>query len=299
MGGTGKSPLTAYLTENLLPENKIQILSRGYGRKTKGFLHLDENSTTDLVGDEPLMYFKRFFRKSESDFGVNVCESRTFGVQKIISDFNPDLILLDDAFQHRKVKAGFSILLTNYSKLFSDDFIVPVGTLRESSQGKNRADIIVVSKSPKDLNASKKSEIIEKLKFKEENIFFSSISYTNLISFSETKITDFKNILLVTGIANPKPLEDFLKQKHEVETMRFSDHHNFSVEDVLKINKKFDTFAVDKKIIVTSEKDYMRLVAPEFSQITSEKPWYFQQISIEIDREKEFLEKIKTYVRKI
>ncbi|MES2589346.1 MAG: tetraacyldisaccharide 4'-kinase [Bacteroidota bacterium] len=299
LGGTGKSPMTAYLVDQFISEKKIQILSRGYGRKTKGYIHLDENSTADLVGDEPLMYFKRFSVKHQTDFGVNVCESRETGIKNILSAYKPDLILLDDAFQHRKVQAGFSILLTDYSKLFSDDFILPVGTLREAKSGKNRADVIIVTKSPENLSDSEKKAIKEKLKFKEENIFFSSIKYTDLVSISETKSEEIENVILVTGIANPKPLEEFLKKKYNVETMRFSDHHNFSVEDVLKINKKFDTFASENKIIVTSEKDYMRLVAPQFSGLTSEKPWYFQQISIQIDQEINFLEKIKTYVNKI
>jgi tetraacyldisaccharide 4'-kinase len=295
LGGTGKSPMTAFIVEKFKERKRIEILSRGYGRKTKGFLRLDDKSSALQVGDEPLMYFKRFGH----EVGVNVCEKRVVGIKEILKNSKYDVLLLDDAFQHRAVTAGFSIVLTDFNHLFTNDYIFPVGNLRESIKGLERADLLVVSKSPAYLEENKKNEIVNKINFQKENIFFSSIVYGKLKSFSNTITEDVESILLVTGIANPAPLLKHLKEKYQVELMQFSDHHNFSVEDFAKIHKKFDTFATDKKSIVTTEKDYSRLVTPEFSDFISEKPWYYQEISITLDREIEFLEKINTYVRKI
>ncbi len=294
LGGTGKSPTTLFLIEKLKEKYKIETLSRGYGRKTKGYIKISEKSIALDVGDEPLMFFKRF--EHESNVGVNVCESRVEGVQKIISNHNPDLILLDDAFQHRKIKAGLNILITDFNKLYCEDYIFPVGTLRESMKGRNRADLIIVSKSPDNLTEDAKEKIKQKLKFKEQSIYFSSIIYQELVSISKTTATNIEHILLVTGIAHPQSLLEFLSKKYKVELLQFPDHHNFSVEDMHRINKKFDTFADGNKAIVTSEKDYMRLVASQFSPFLAEKPWYYQKISIHIDKEKEFLEKINTYL---
>lgn len=294
MGGTGKSPTTIFLIEKLIQSKKIETLSRGYGRKTKGYLKLNKDSIASEVGDEPLMFYNRF--KNFKNLGVHVCESRTEGVKQILKKSNPDLIILDDAFQHRKVKAGFSILITEYNKLFCDDFVLPLGNLRESSQGKNRADVIIVSKSPHNLSDDEKQQIKEKLKFNKDNIFFSSIKYEELISFSACETTEIQQVLLVTGIANPTSFYEELNKKYLVETLKFSDHHNFSSEDMQRINKKFDTFVNDKKAIVTSEKDFSRLVAPEFLTFINERPWYYQKISITLDRENEFLEKINTYL---
>jgi tetraacyldisaccharide 4'-kinase len=294
LGGTGKSPTTLFLIDKLKEKYKIETLSRGYGRKTKGYIKISEKSTALDVGDEPLMFFKRF--EIDSNVGVNVCESRVEGVQKIISNHNPDLILLDDAFQHRKIKAGLNILITDFNKLYCEDYIFPVGTLREAMRGRNRADLIIVSKSPDNLTENAKEKIKQKLKFKAQNIYFSSIIYQELVSISKTTVRNIEHILLVTGIAHPQSLLEYLSKKYKVELLQFPDHHNFSVEDMHRINKKFDTFADGNKAIVTSEKDYMRLVASQFSPFLAEKPWYYQKISIQIDKEKEFLEKINTYL---
>ncbi|MFN5416366.1 MAG: tetraacyldisaccharide 4'-kinase [Flavobacteriia bacterium] len=295
LGGTGKSPLVAYLIENLKDENQIQILSRGYGRKTQGFLEVELSSQSSQVGDEPLMYKKRF----GDEIHVSVCESRKEGIETILKKRNPNLLILDDAFQHRKVKAGFSIVVSDYSKLFYKDFIFPIGNLRESKTGLKRSDLVLISKCPENLNESQKREVLKNINCDTENVFFSSIKYSELKSFSQTKTAEIKNVLLVTGIANPTPLKTYLEANYRVELMQFKDHHQFSLADIEKIHKKFDIFADDKKAIVTSEKDYMRLVAPEFSVFISEKPWLYQAISIQVDRENEFLNKIKKYVRTI
>ncbi|MCE3294853.1 MAG: lpxK [Crocinitomicaceae bacterium] len=295
LGGTGKSPLVAFLANELKQENKVQVLSRGYGRKTKGFFVLNDQSQATEVGDEPLMYHKKMGR----EVAVAVCESRKEGIERILQSGTPDVLILDDAFQHRKVQAGFSILLTEFNAPYFEDYLFPVGRLRESRAGAKRADILLVTKSPESLTEQTKKEFVKNVAFQPGNVFFSSIAYGDLVSFSESKCEAPENILLVTGIANPKPLEDYLRKKYRVETLRFKDHYQFSLADMEKIHKKFDTFAPDKKAIVTTEKDYVRLVAPEFASFISEKPWYYQEISVKIDRNEAFLNKIKTYVGKI
>lgn len=295
LGGTGKSPLVAYLAEYLKKEYKVQLLSRGYGRKTKGFIPLDKHSRADEVGDEPLMYQYRL----APEVSVAVCESRKEGIERILHKQRPDVLVLDDAFQHRKVQAGFSILVTDYSAPYFKDFLFPVGRLRESASGARRAHLLYVSKAPETLSEEEKRNFLKQVHFDADRVFFSVIRYTGLVSFSPVKSGEIENVLLVTGIANPKPLEDFLKKRYRVESIRFPDHHQFSLEEIEKIHKKFDTFAADKKAIVTTEKDYVRLVAPEYSSFISEKPWYYQEISVQIDREEAFLNKIKAYVGKI
>lgn len=295
LGGTGKSPLVAFLTAKLTAEFRIQILSRGYGRKTSGFFLLNAQSDHEQVGDEPMMYYQKF----QPEIDVAVCESRTEGVKQLMKHRKGDLLLLDDAFQHRKVKAGFSILVSDFSKPFYNDFIVPVGRLREGRNGKKRADLLLISKCPEHITSDQKQEIIQKTGFQIDRVFFSSIAYTGLHSFSRTKEPNIKNVLLVTGIANPKPLIDYLSGTYRVEVVVFKDHHNYNQADIVNIHKKFDTFATDNKAIITSEKDFVRLVAPKFSSLIAEKPWYYQEISIRLDREEAFLEKIKEYVRKI
>lgn len=295
LGGTGKSPLVALLAAELSKNSSVQILSRGYGRETKGFVALNNQSQADEVGDEPLMYFRRM----SPEVAVAVCESRKEGIERILSVSSPDVILLDDAFQHRKVQAGFSVLVTEFRAPFFTDFLFPVGRLREARSGAKRADLLLVSKCPEKLADAEKQEFIRRSGFPPDKVFFSRIGYEKLLPFSVTTSPDAENILLVTGIANPEPLLKHLEKNCRVECMRFGDHHQFSLADIAKIHKKFDTFATDKKAIVTTEKDYVRLVAPEFTSFISEKPWYYQEISVKIDRDEAFLNKIKEYVGKI
>lgn len=295
VGGTGKSPLVVFLTDYLKDGNKVHILSRGYGRKTRGYISLNETFSASEVGDEPLMYLKKF----DSTVGVSVCESRANGVREIINTSKPDVILLDDAYQHRKVSAGFSILLTDFSNPFFNDYVLPAGNLREFRLGVRRADLVLVTKTPDKLKEEEKKVFKRKIRFKEDSIYFSSIQYGKLHPFSGHRIESIENVLLVTGIANPQPLKAFLEKLYYVEEIRFNDHHQFSLKDLEMIHKKFDIFAADKKIIVTTEKDYVRLISSELSTFILEKPWYYQEIAIQIDRQNEFLNRIEQYVRAI
>jgi tetraacyldisaccharide 4'-kinase len=297
VGGTGKTPHIAYLA-NLLQDNfKVQILSRGYGRKTKGYFLLDENSTSKTVGDEPLFYYQNFKKAS-----VAVCESRKEGIQKLQAWEKSDVILLDDAFQHRAVKAGLNILLTDYNSPYYKDLMLPAGDLREWQAGRKRADMVLVTKSPTLISQAEKDLMISKLKFDAKNVFFTHIIYADLKSFGKATIwkkNEFKKILLVTGIANPEPLLRHLSQDHHVELISFADHHDFTLEDIQKIHKKFDTFVDENKAIVTTEKDFVRLNDAIFATEIARYPWFYQQISVKIDREQTFNTKINSYVREI
>lgn len=249
-GGTGKSPMIEYLIRLLENQYKIGVVSRGYKRKTKGFLEVIPDNTAAEVGDEPLQIKRKF-----PNVIVAVSEKRAVGIEKIFN--RVDLVLLDDAFQHRNVKPGFSILLTSYGKLYTDDFILPMGNLRESKKGAGRADVIVVTKCPADLSGPEMDVIERRLKLKKhQELFFSRISYsTEIKSEKDFKPLNFLNdkpFLLVTGIANPKPLVQYLKDKKLEFTHRsFADHHHFSSAEIGELDAH--------KIILTTEKDFMRL----------------------------------------
>ena len=295
VGGTGKTPHVSYLAEWLSETIETAILSRGYGRKTTGFLWVKPNSKASEVGDEPLFYANRFREKVH----VAVCEKRAIGVQQIQTLFpKNELIILDDAFQHRAVKAGLNILITDFSKPFSDDYLMPVGTLREIKSGRNRADIIIVSKTPNDCTESAKNQIVKSLNFNSEFVFFSHISYAEMIPFG-TEIENIKKVILVTGIANPKPLLEHISKQYDVEEIRFGDHHTFSSADILRIHQKFDTFAHEETIILTTEKDYMRLKDYSSEWNLQNYPWYFQPITVKINNEEKFKNLINQYVNTI
>lgn len=297
IGGTGKTPHVVYLTKLLQDKKKVTILSRGYGRKTKGFIAVNQTSTGSDVGDEPKLYASRFFPK----VNITVCEKRTDGVKNILSLYpENEIILLDDAFQHRAVRAGINIIITDYTSIYADDHVIPAGNLREWKSGRRRADWIIVSKSPFDLPQIEKDRISTKLKFDPTKIFFSSIQYGELISFGKTNSEDIKedikNVVLVTGIANPKPFVKQLETHYKVEIISFSDHHNFSVSDIERIHQKFDTFATEKKAIITTEKDFMRLSEIMIKTEIKKYPWYYQEIEVKIDKEEIFNNLVYQYV---
>jgi len=298
MGGTGKSPHTLYLW-NLLKDNyAISFLSRGYGRKTKGLHEVTINDNSFKVGDEPLMFKRCVGDKSR----VVVSESRLAGVKYIRLKEANSVVLLDDAFQHRKIKAGMYILLTDYQRPYYKDYIFPVGFLREWRLGKKRADILVVSKCPTHLSSSEKDNICSKLKFPfKGNIFFSHLVYKKVVSLfddSELLLTkgNIKTILLVAGIANPQPLLYYLQPFARVESLFFSDHYNFTTSDIIAIHKKFDTFDAHSSVIITTEKDSVRLTNLLVAERDKSYPWYYQSIEVQIDRHKEFNTLITDYV---
>lgn len=253
VGGTGKTPQIEYLIRLLSPTNKIATLSRGYKRKSEGFILADATSNAEVLGDEPFQFYQKF-----PNILVAVDANRKNGIEQLIQISKPDIILLDDAFQHRKVKAGFYILLTAYNDLYVDDFILPTGNLRESRSGAERADIVVVTKCPENLSEKEKNVIERKLQLESrQKLFFTSIAYDEFI-FSEEKqllVSEIKNSekLLLAGIAKPEPFFDYLKNENDT-ILTYPDHHHFSEKDILEIKEK-----AKGKIIITTEKDFVRL----------------------------------------
>ncbi|GGE28492.1 tetraacyldisaccharide 4'-kinase [Psychroflexus planctonicus] len=250
LGGTGKSPAIEYLIRLLGENYKIATLSRGYGRKTTGFLKVEKNNLALEVGDEPLQ-----FKNKYPEVEVAVDEKRVRGIQHLLNNKDTDVILLDDAFQHRKVKAGFHILLSVYGDLYINDFVLPAGNLREPVSGAQRADIIIITKCPEDLSVEEQERIQKKLKLqKHQKLFFAYIAYKeNLISTEKKKkLSELKSYTLVTGIANPKPLLKFLKTVNPPEKhLAFKDHHNFTAEEIKALHQE--------ELILTTEKDFTRL----------------------------------------
>ena len=252
VGGTGKTPQIEYLIRLLSDNYKVAVLSRGYKRSTEGFVLADENATAASIGDEPFQFYSKF-----PNIQVAVDANRKNGIENLLQLPNkPEIILLDDAYQHRKVKAGFYILLTAFDDLFCNDFILPFGNLREPSSGKKRADMIIVTKCPKDLSEIAQQKIIDKLKVNQE-IYFSTIQYDEYVFGNENKVlvSELKteNKLLVAGIANPKLFFDFLKNDTD-ETLVFPDHHSFSTQDCNQVLAK-----ANGRKIITTEKDFVRL----------------------------------------
>ena len=285
VGGTGKTPQIEYLIRLLSPNYKVATLSRGYRRKSEGFILADAATTAEILGDEPFQYFKKF-----PDIQVAVDADRKNGIEQLLNQKSrPDIILLDDAFQHRKVKAGFYILLTAYEDLFCDDFILPTGNLRESRNGAKRANLIIVTKCPLDITELEQQNIKNKLAF-DLPIYFSSIDYDDKV-YNDTEslaVNDLKLTpkMLLAGIAKPKPFFDYL-QTDKDEVMTFSDHHHFSESDILNIKSQ----AIDK-IIVTTEKDFVRLN----TEILRKQLYYLPIKSKLISKQNDFNQLVLSYV---
>lgn len=285
VGGTGKSPQIEYLIRLLSENYQVATLSRGYKRSTTGFVLADHKANAKTLGDEPFQFYSKYPKTI-----VAVDENRVEGIEILLDlDKKPNVILLDDAFQHRKVKAGFYILLTAYDDLFCDDFILPFGNLRETSFGKNRADMIIVTKCPNDINELAQQKIKDKLKVSLP-IYFTTIAYdanvySELGQFSVNEIKGEEKII-VAGIAKPKPFFDFLNANSN-ETMVFSDHHNFEEKDITTILNK----AQNNKII-TTEKDYVRLN----DKLPKDQLYYLPIQSQFINANNDFDKKIIDYV---
>ncbi|TDM00361.1 MAG: tetraacyldisaccharide 4'-kinase [Flavobacteriaceae bacterium] len=284
-GGTGKTPVVVYLANLLKDRAKLASLSRGYGRKSKGFLVANYSSTAIELGDEPLLFFNRFKTKML----VCVCEDRVLGVQKILERFKPSLILLDDAFQHRAISSSFSILLTPFKAPYFQDSLLPYGNLREAKSSAKRASVIVVTKCPTDLSEEQKQEYVKKINpTQNQKVFFSSILYSNQIygKFGTLQTHEIKDyhVLCVSGIAHSKDFERFIKEKALSFTEKsFPDHYNYTTQDIETILSEFKLLP-SPKIILTTEKDYMRL--NEYKSLDDKL--YFLPIDLDIQPKEEF-----------
>lgn len=252
VGGTGKTPQIEYLIRLLSPNYKIATLSRGYKRKSDGYVLADASATAESLGDEPFQMHQKF-----PDIKVAVDADRKNGIENLLKlEEKPDVILLDDAFQHRKVKAGFYILLSAYDDLFFNDFMLPTGNLRESRSGAKRANVIIITKCPKSLSIEEQESIKSKIKL-DVPIFFSFIDYDTRVynKNEEINVSEIieKDKVIIAGIAKPEPFIDFIKKENDV-IMIYPDHHHFVNNEINSI--KENSFG---KIIITTEKDYVRL----------------------------------------
>ena len=306
VGGTGKTPHIEYLISILKDKFNVAVLSRGYKRNTKNFLLVSNQSTYKEAGDEPKQIQKKY-----PDIKVAVDRKRVNGVKNLINTFkNLDVILLDDAFQHRYIKPGLSILLVDYSRPLKNDLILPAGRLRERSIGRKRAHVIIVTKCPSDITPVEKERLKKELILSpSQGIFYTTINYADLSPVfnknEQTLSCDYckkekYNLLLVTGIANPQPLRNFLQYYfNNISEIRFPDHHAFNEKDIIKITSDFEKLAGKNKIILTTEKDAIRM--QNFSNIAGSfaKVIYFIPIRVEFpgNQKDEFNRLIQYYVR--
>jgi len=257
VGGTGKTPQIEYLIR-LLKKHNLGVLSRGYGRETKGFVLADASKKATDIGDEPLQFFRKF-----TDITVAVDENRVHGIEQLNK---VNVLLLDDAFQHRKVNAGFYVVLTKYNDLFSNDFVLPAGNLREPRVGVKRADAVVITKCPSKIIVAEQQELVKLIRrYFEGPVFFSTIKYADVLlnnKHQEIKTLELSNyeVLLVTGIANPAPMLAYLTGLNCTYThVNFSDHHQFTKKEIAGLQQQFDALKNKNKMILTTEKDFVRL----------------------------------------
>ncbi len=287
VGGTGKTPQIEYLIRLLSPKYKVATLSRGYKRKSEGFILADSTSTAEILGDEPFQFYIKF-----KNIQVAVDIDRKNGIEQLLLQLNkPEVILLDDAFQHRKVKTGFYILLTSYKDLYSDDFMLPAGNLRESRSGAKRANLVVVTKCPANLSLGEQNKIKSKLNLAStQNLYFSFIDYEESVYSDDKtmKVNEIRNIdkLLLAGIAKPEPFFGHLQQGNDV-CLRYPDHHYFTEKDLLEIKNKSQN-----KLIITTEKDFVRLKG----NIPKEQLFYLPIRSSFLSLGENFDKTIKNYV---
>ena len=283
VGGTGKSPMVEYLISLLKEDRKLATLSRGYKRTTTGFHLLSGKEKASETGDEPLQFKKKF-----PEVLVAVDEKRSHGIEKLL-ELEPEVILLDDAFQHRRVTAGLHILLTAFDNLYSADFMLPTGNLREPVQGAGRAQIVVVTKCPEILRKEEKQQIKQQLQLhRGQELFFSRVGYGEaaLSASSYRELHELKAVefCLVTGIANPEPLTEYLEKNGlHFSHLAFPDHHNFSASELQEIRRR--------PLILTTEKDYMRLKG----EIPEEKLFYLPIRTEFLDGEERFNRLIRNF----
>ncbi len=306
VGGTGKTPHVEYLAELLKQEFSVATLSRGYKRKTRGFRLAGENSTAREVGDEP-----RQIQQKYPDVTVAVDGNRVRGIKKLRQQ-QPglDLVLLDDAYQHRKVDVNLSILLIDYNRPISRDFMLPLGNLREQAFEKRRANIIIITKSPPDMQPIQRRIFLDRLKpYPYQSVFFTTLEYGEPRPvFPEAapkdasgKLHQQSSILLTTAIADPRPLKNYLQEKfsRQIVSLKFADHRNFSQGDIRKIHQRYNRLG-DERVVITTEKDAIRLSG--FTDMPGElkENMYYIPIRVKFlnDRTSDFNQQIIEYVRK-
>ena len=287
VGGTGKTPHVEYLVRMLKDSYRVAVLSRGYGRGTKGFLMAEPHHTCKDIGDEPMLYRSKF-----PDIIVAVDEDRRHGIRQLMAlTPAPRVILLDDAYQHRYVKTGASILLTDYFHLYTRDHLMPAGRLREPVSGAKRAHLIVVTKTDPTLSPLIERDLLNELDpCPGQQVCFSYVRYGSLVALtkenSHRQVNLKGSVLMVAGIADPYPLEIHLRHHfNEVEKLIYKDHHVFTTADAADIRSRFRDIIGSNKIIVTTEKDAMRLKEKHVSDQLKDLPVYYLPVRIEFHPE--------------
>ena len=298
LGGTGKTPHTEYLIRLLKNDYRVATLSRGYGRHTKGFKLAETSSTYNDLGDEPLLYFKKY-----PGIQVAVDKDRVDGVTHLFGEQGVEVVLLDDAFQHRSISAGLNILLTEYQRLYMDDYLFPAGTLRDVRSAAKRADIIVISKAPKDLSEQEKQQITNRLNISEnQKVYFSYLEHAALQPLNEAAKAfspeEANGAFAFCGIGNPKPfVEELKKRYHAVDFLPFGDHHDYKGKDMKAVLDWYEKLDGEKKIIVTTEKDAARLTNSPYLCQFERTPLYDLPVTVRFHEEEKFNEEILKYVR--
>ena len=298
VGGTGKSPMVEYLLRELRNQFRVATLSRGYKRKTKGYTLANTHSTALEIGDEPMQFHLKF-----PNLTIAVGEERVEAIPQILHD-RPDTqaIILDDAFQHRAIKAGMNIILTDYSNLYTRDWYLPTGDLRDERRSMARADIIIVTKCPPGLTEQERDAILAELAPQpRQQVFFTAIRYGtpyHIISKQTHRLGPDVEVLLVTGIANPRPLKNLLQEKTRIYyEMAYNDHYIFSIDDLKDMVKRFNALPAGDKIILTTEKDAVRLV--KFATELGGIPFYVVPIELDFlfNEAAHFNQLIGTFIR--
>jgi tetraacyldisaccharide 4'-kinase len=297
VGGTGKSPMVEFLIRHLRTNYKLATLSRGYRRKTSGYLLATDKTTALETGDEPLMFYRKY-----PDVAVAVGEERMEAIPQLLHD-RPDtqVIILDDAFQHRRVKAGFNILLTDYSNLYVRDFFLPTGDLRDGRASAARAQVIVVTKCPPGLTIEEKEKITAQLQpLTGQDVYFTTIEYGmpyHIVTKETLSLHPEMELLLVTGIASPAPLKKYLTERVKAyDKLSYRDHHIFTIDDLNEIKKGFNKINSSDKIILTTEKDAMRL--EKFGMQWNDTPLYVLPIETRFlfGQEAAFTSKVQQFI---
>ncbi|MEM6525126.1 MAG: tetraacyldisaccharide 4'-kinase [Bacteroidota bacterium] len=272
VGGTGKTPMVEYIVRLLRGKYHITTLSRGYGRRTKGYRLAHNDDTAKTIGDEPFQFYNKF-----KDINVAVCEERALGIPFILVDRpETEVILLDDAFQHRSVKPQLNLMLTDFNNLFYNDLVLPVGRLRESRKGASRADIIIVTKCPKNEDQIPFGEIQDFMRKynAKADVFFSGIKYGSLIPFEGAGPLKSK-LIVFSGLASSRNFVEHLRSNYEVkEHFDFNDHHMYSPKEI----KKLLELSGDECSLITTEKDMVKLIQPQFKSLLRDKSIYYLTI---------------------
>lgn len=297
-GGTGKTPHIEYLIRMLQDEDATAVLSRGYKRKTKGYVFADENCKAESIGDEPMQLKSKF-----PNIALAVCEDRVLGLPQLLHDApETSVILLDDCYQHRFLKPGLNILLTAYNKSYADDFLFPMGTLREYAAAAKRADIIVVTKCPRSLDQETQNNCLLKLKpLPHQTVYFSTFKYAHPILYNGQTVTPKSKVLLFAGIANIEPAIEHLKNNYkEVEFIHFNDHQAYSKKALAKISEQLSKLGNDWQLL-TTEKDFAKLNISENNDFLRSNQLALLSIEVEMigtENHLKFKQQILDYVRK-